>query len=161
MSPDLNPIENLWRNLKIAVWGRYLQIWGTWSSLQKNIGLKSQKSIVRNLLMFTRSGCSVILSKGCATKYCTWSVNTFVQLTFGVLCQMINVFIFLNYYYLLCFLVASKLNEDIHTKAFVIAIIFFQKLSNIWQICRGANNFCQHCRYSASQSLLLVEWIVL
>ena len=63
MSPHLNPIEYLWRELKTAVGRRHLEQLAKeeWSKIPVERCKKLRKRLI-----------SVIFSKGCATKYSGW-----------------------------------------------------------------------------------------
>ena len=84
-SPDLNLIEHLWRDLKIAVHWRYTKIYNpTWQSLKgsaekngrnsRNIGVPSPGRLY-----------AVIAAKGAFTKYWVKGLNTYVNVIFQLL----------------------------------------------------------------------------
>ena len=70
MSPDLNPIEHLWRDLKIAVGKRHPSNKRDLEQFAKeewsNIPYERCKKLIDG---YRKRLISVIFSKGCATKY--------------------------------------------------------------------------------------------
>lgn len=70
MSPDLNPIEHLWRDLKMAVWRRHPSNLRDLEQLAKEEWSKIPAEHCKKLIDGYRKRLfAVILSKGCATKY--------------------------------------------------------------------------------------------
>lgn len=70
MSPDLNPIEHLWRDLKMAVWRRHPSNLRDLEQFAKEEWSKIPAEHCKKLIDGYRKRLfAVILSKGCATKY--------------------------------------------------------------------------------------------
>ena len=119
-SPDLNPIEHLWRDLKTAVGRRH-------------------PSNLRHLEQLAIDEWSKIPVEGCKKlidgyrlifqlffpKYEVQGANNFVQSIFGVLCGMIPDLAFFPQ----IFVFLSNANKKIYmnTKTFVIAAFFWEK----------------------------------
>lgn len=77
-SPDLNPMEVLWRDLKMAVHPPW---WSFWGSAKKKLCLVS----------YSKRRVAVTAAKGASTKYWAKAVNTHVHVTIY--------FIFLHSYF--------------------------------------------------------------
>lgn len=70
MSPDLNPIEHLWKELKLAVGRRHPSNLRELEQFAQEERAKLPVETCRNLIQSYRKGLiAVIASKGCATKY--------------------------------------------------------------------------------------------
>ena len=80
MSPDLNPIEHLWGDLKIAVERRHPSNVEELEQLAQEEWAKLPVERCRKLIHgYRKHSNAVILSKGCATKYEVKGVNNFVN----------------------------------------------------------------------------------
>uniref|UniRef100_A0A0E9QMW4 Tc1-like transposase DDE domain-containing protein n=1 Tax=Anguilla anguilla TaxID=7936 RepID=A0A0E9QMW4_ANGAN len=70
MSPDLNPTEHLWKELKLAVGRRHPSNLRKLEQFVQEERAKLPVEKCRNLIQSYRKGLiAVIASKGCATKY--------------------------------------------------------------------------------------------
>ncbi len=76
-SPDLNPIEHLWRDLKMAVHQRYHPTWQNWRGSARRNGRGSPKSRCEKLVAsFPKRLMAVLNQKGASTKYRAKGLNT-------------------------------------------------------------------------------------
>lgn len=70
MSPDLNPIEHLWKELKLAVWRRHPSNLRQLEQFAQEEWAKLPVNRCRSLIeSYRKRLIAVIASKGCATKY--------------------------------------------------------------------------------------------
>ena len=144
MSPDLNPIEHLWRDLKTAVGRRHPSNLRHLEQLEKwsKIPVEKCKKLIDgfqeaiDLILFFPKGKS-------DTKYYIQGANNFVQ-SILVLCAMISDLAFFLWFFLY-FSNVNKINKHVNTKTFVIATFFWGKWCIIWQKCRAANIFDHDC----------------
>ncbi len=90
-SPDINPIENLWRELKVRVAKQSLETLMTWRGSAKRSGAKSLLRCVQTWWPTTRNICPLWLptrvlppntkswfAKGSNTYLIHWNVNQFI-----------------------------------------------------------------------------------
>ncbi len=121
-SPDLNPIEHLWRDLKMAVHQRYHPTWQNWRGSARRNGRGSPNPGVKNLLQsFPKRLMAVLNQKGASTKY--WAkgliLRTMWYFSFSFLINLQNVnnsVFFCQYGGAVCTLMRKKMNLNDFSK---------------------------------------------
>ncbi len=98
MSPDLNPIEHLWRDLKTAVGRRHPSNLNDLEHFAKEWSKIPVEGCKKLIPGYRKRLISVIFSKGGATKYQVKGANNFVQWIFWVLCGIVSDLTFLLFF---------------------------------------------------------------
>ncbi len=87
VSPDLNPIEHLWKELKHAVWRRHTSNLRQLEQFSHEEWAKIPVDRCRSLIESYRNCLiAVIASKGCATKYLIFRVPSFLSRPVSFVC---------------------------------------------------------------------------
>ena len=141
MSPDQNPIEHLWRDLKTKVGIRHPSNLRHLEQLEKEEKEWSKIPVERCKKLI--DGCRFFfLPKGVLPNI-KFRVAIILSSPFLEFCVESDLGFFHQIF--LVFPNANKINKHVDTKAFVIATIFWEKWCIIWQKCRGANIFDHDC----------------
>ena len=128
----------------LLLWEGTIQIWETWSSLQKKSGPKFQLRGVGNMLMVTGSDWFQLFSpKGVQPNIKMRVPMIFSDTVFEFCVKWCQIGFFSSAF--LCCPNVLKGNNHMYTKTFEIATLFWEKWCIFWKSSRGANTFVHDC----------------
>ena len=131
MSPDLNPIEHLWRDLKTTVGRRHPSNLRHLEQLAKEEWSKIPVKRCKKLMVTGSDWSQLFYPKGVLPNI-KFRVPIILSSPFLEFCvQWYQIWLFF-----VCFSKANKITKHVTTKTFVIAKFFWEKWYIIWHKCQ-------------------------
>ena len=142
-SPDLNPIENLWRELKLRVAMQQPRNIKDLERICKEEWTKIPPKICANLLKnYNKRLNSVLANKGFSTKYYVllfYGSNTYLMWKYD---NKYIQFVWCCYSGFFCDILSLKVKMYLLLKLYTVP--FFVS-AQTYKISKGSNNYCSHC----------------
>ena len=144
-SPDLNPIENLWRELKLWVAKRQPRNLKDLERICKEEWTKIPPKICANLLKnYNKWLTSVLTNKGFFTKYYVllfYGSNTYFMWKYD---NKYIKFVWCCYSGFFCDILSLNVKTYLWLKLYTVP--FFLS-GQTYKISKGSNNYCSHCNW--------------
>ncbi len=144
MSPDLNPIEHLWSDLKTAVGRRHPSNLNDLEQFAKEELSKIPVERCKNLIHgYRKRLISVIFSKEVLPNIKLRVPIILSSAFFGFCVELYQIWLFFSFF---CVVPMQTKHKHVSTKTF--ATIFREKGCIFWQNWKGADIFCHDCLYT-------------